>query len=108
MELDTDCSGSLSVEEFEKHVEDEKIQAYLKSRQIDIGQVRTLFTLLDIDQTGDLSMDEFVQGIMRLKGNASSMDLAVLTYQVEYIVEILSSLTGSRDCEGLTRSTLVG
>merc|ERR1719464_326212 len=61
MELDTNQSGSLSIDEFQKHIEDEKIQAYLRSRQIDIGQVRTLFFLLDVDETGDVDMEEFVQ-----------------------------------------------
>jgi len=95
MELDTDGSGSLTIEEFEKHIEDEKIQAYLKSRQIDVRQVRTLFTLLDSDQTGDVSMEQFVDGILRLKGGATSMDLAVLTYQVEYMVQVLATMTGA-------------
>jgi len=95
LELDVNSSGSLSIEEFEKHIEDEKITAYLRSRGIDIGQVRTLFTLLDVDQTGDVSMDEFVSGILRLKGGATSMDLAVLTYQVEYIMQLLTRYMSS-------------
>lgn len=95
MELDTDRSGSLTMEELEKHIEDDKIMAYLRSRQIDISQVKTLFTLLDTNQTGEVSMDEFVQGIVRLKGVATSMDLAVLSYQVEYMVEVLSELVAS-------------
>merc|ERR1719476_894296 len=91
LELDANNSGCLSAEEFEKHIEDEKIMAYLRSRGIDICQVRTLFTLLDVDQTGDVSMDEFVHGILRLRGGATSMDLAVLAYQVEYMVQMLAA-----------------
>merc|ERR1712228_912112 len=113
LELDTDRSGTLSIDEFEKHIEDQKIQAYLKSRQIDIGQVRTLFTLLDVDQTGEISMDEFVQGILRLKGNATSMDLAVLAYQVEYMVQMLTRMTGTGSeragsASRMVRSTIIG
>merc|ERR1711920_288314 len=93
IELDTNQSGSLSIDEFEKHIEDEKIQAYLRSRQIDIGQVRTLFELLDVDETGDVDMEEFVQGVLRLKGGATSMDLAVLTYRVEHILHRIQALS---------------
>merc|ERR1740121_1496040 len=93
MELDTNQSGSLSIDEFQKHIEDEKIQAIFRSRQIDLGQVQTLFELLDVDETGDVDMEEFVQGVLRLKGGATSMDLAVLTYRVEYIHHRLTSLT---------------
>merc|ERR1711920_1128037 len=93
MGLDTNGSGALSLEEFEKHIEDEKIMAYLRTREIDIGQVKTLFTLLDVDQTGDVDMEEFVAGVLRLKGGATSMDLAVLTYRVQYIHHSLTCLT---------------
>lgn len=93
IELDVNHSGSLSIDEFEKHIDDEKIQAYLRSRQIDICQVRTIFALLDVDGTGDVDMEEFVQGVLRLKGGATSMDLAVLTYRVEYILHRMSALT---------------
>merc|ERR1719410_2290984 len=58
MELDTNQSGSLSIDEFTKHIENEKIQAIFRSRQIDLGQVQTLFFLLDVDETGDVDMDE--------------------------------------------------
>merc|ERR1712151_651622 len=92
MELDTNQSGSLSIDEFQKHIEDEKIQAIFRSRQIDLGQVQTLFFLLDVDETGDVDMDEFVQGVLRLKGGASSMDLAVLTYRVEHILHRLTAM----------------
>lgn len=92
MELDTNHSGSLTIEEFELHVDDEKIMAYLRSRDIDIGQVRTLFMLLDVDGTGDVSMEEFVNGILRLKGGASGIDLAFLTYQVGWILHNMQEL----------------
>lgn len=92
VELDKDGNGCLRLEEFEAHIEDETIMAYLRSREIDIGQVRTLFALLDVDRTGDVDMDEFVQGIIRLKGAATSMDLAVLTYKVEWILHNVMAL----------------
>merc|ERR1740121_2810190 len=93
MELDTNQSGSLSIDEFQKHIEDEKIQAIFRSRQIDLGQVQTLFFLLDVDETGDVDMEEFVQGVLRLKGGATSMDLAVLTYRVEHILHRIQTLS---------------
>merc|ERR1719410_2950823 len=70
------------------------IQAVFRSRQIDLGQVQTLFFLLDVDETGDVDMEEFVQGVLRLKGGATSMDLAVLTYRVEHILHRIQALNG--------------
>lgn len=85
-ELDTNSSGALSLREFEKHIDDEMITAYLKSLQVDVGQIRSLFTLLDVDQTGEVDVDEFVSGCVRLKGGATSMDMAILKYEVEFLV----------------------
>lgn len=96
MELDTNHSGALSFEEFERHIDDDKIIAFLRSREIDVRQIRTLFHLLDTDQTGDVDMEEFVAGILRLKGGATTLDMAVLNYQlvsvqhqIEYVVSIM-------------------
>merc|ERR1719498_38838 len=85
-ELDTNDSGALSLEEFEKHIEDEKLTAFLSSFDLDVSQVRTLFTLLDVDRTGEVDLDEFVSGCLRLKGGAKSLDMAILKYQVEWIL----------------------
>lgn len=84
-ELDTNGSGALSFEEFEQHMNDEKITAYLRTLDINVSQVCTLFTLLDVDQTGEVDIDEFATGLLRLKGGATSMDMAVLRYQLEWI-----------------------
>merc|ERR1719203_494940 len=103
MELDTSQSGSLTIDEFQKHIEDDKIQAIFRSRHIDLGHVQTLFFLLDVDETGDVDMEEFVQGVLRLKGGATSMDLAVLTYRVEHIlhrITVLSDFIAERLPEG--------
>lgn len=84
-ELDTNASGSLSLNEFEQHISDEKIIAYLSAMDINISHARTLFTLLDVDLTGEVDIDEFAGGLLRLKGGATSMDIAVLKYQVDWI-----------------------
>jgi len=91
-ELDTNNSGALSLEEFEKHIEDERVMAYLRTLEIEVSQVRTLFTLLDVDKTGEVDIEEFVGGCLRLRGGATNMDLAVLKYQVEWILKDVKSL----------------
>merc|ERR1719335_1482575 len=92
-ELDTNHSGSLSLEEFEQHIQDENILAYLSTLELDINQVRTLLTLLDLDQNGEVDIEEFVSGCLRLKGGAKSMDMAILQYQIEWILHNLGNLS---------------
>jgi len=108
-ELDTNDSGALSLDEFERHIDDEKIVAFLNSMGLDVSQVRILFTLLDVDWTGEVDMEEFVTGCLRLKGGAKSLDMAVLIYQVEWIVHHLMktrcSLHGTKQVGRLSASS---
>jgi len=100
-ELDANNSGSLSLEEFEQYINDEKIMAYLRTLDINISHARMLFTLLDVDLTGEVDIDEFASGLLRLKGGASSIDMAVLKYQIEWIhhnvMQLQKLVAGSLD-----------
>merc|ERR1719221_1035613 len=91
-ELDANNSGALSLEEFERHIDDDKITAYLSTLGVDVQHVRTLFQLLDVDQTGEVDIDEFVSGCLRLKGGAKSLDLAILIYEMGWVRHNLQSL----------------
>eukprot|EP00746_Dinoflagellata_sp_MGD_P154865 gnl/MRDRNA2_/MRDRNA2_85082_c0_seq1.p1 gnl/MRDRNA2_/MRDRNA2_85082_c0~~gnl/MRDRNA2_/MRDRNA2_85082_c0_seq1.p1 ORF type:complete len:657 (-),score=123.71 gnl/MRDRNA2_/MRDRNA2_85082_c0_seq1:18-1988(-) len=80
-EADQDGSGELSWPELEKHLHDPRVQAYFKALELDASEARGLFNLLDTDDTGTVSSDEFVMGCMRLKGQAKSIDVATLMYE---------------------------
>mmetsp|Transcript_24947 Transcript_24947/g.48655 ORF Transcript_24947/g.48655 Transcript_24947/m.48655 type:complete len:751 (+) Transcript_24947:81-2333(+) len=94
-ELDTNSSGTLTLEEFEKQMEDENVLTFLSTLELDIDQVKTLLCLLDRDQNGEVDVDEFITGCIRLKGGAKSLDMAILQYQVEWIVYNMAWLTAS-------------
>lgn len=91
-ELDTNSSGTLTLEEFEKQMQDENVLTFMSTLELDIDQVRTLLTLLDRDQNGEVDIDEFITGCIRLKGGAKSLDMAILQYQVEWMLHNIASL----------------
>merc|ERR1712217_874280 len=92
-ELDTNGSGTLSLEEFEKQMDDENVLTFLSTLELDIDQVRTLLTLLDLDQNGEVDIEEFINGCLRLKGGAKSLDMAILQYQVEWILHNTAAIS---------------
>eukprot|EP00931_Biecheleriopsis_adriatica_P076131 TRINITY_DN49880_c0_g1_i1.p1 TRINITY_DN49880_c0_g1~~TRINITY_DN49880_c0_g1_i1.p1 ORF type:complete len:708 (+),score=169.26 TRINITY_DN49880_c0_g1_i1:58-2181(+) len=96
-ELDTDGSGTLSLDEFEKKLDDENILNFMSTLELDVDQVRTLLTLLDRDGNGSVDIEEFIEGCLRLKGGAKSLDMAILQYQVEFILSSLSGLRKALD-----------
>lgn len=80
-EADTDGSGMMSWEEFEEHMQDARVQAYFKVLELDVSEAHGLFKLLDMDNGGYISCDEFVMGCLRLKGQAKNVDVATLIYE---------------------------
>mmetsp|Transcript_55171 Transcript_55171/g.159771 ORF Transcript_55171/g.159771 Transcript_55171/m.159771 type:complete len:836 (+) Transcript_55171:129-2636(+) len=84
-EADTDKSGMLSWEEFEAHLQNSKVRAYFQALELDVTQAYALFRILDVDNTGEVTPDEFVDGCMRLKNQAKSLDIKLLMYQNEMV-----------------------
>lgn len=97
MELDQNNSGALSYEEFEQHIEDEKIMTYLQTLELDATQIRSLFMLLDVDRTGEVDLEEFVTGCVRLKGGAKNLDMAFLKFQLDYVVHSIKAMQRDAD-----------
>jgi len=85
-EADPDGTGTLSSQKFEDYLDDENVQAYFQSFELDVTQANTLFRLLDWDQSDDVDIDEFVEGCMRMRGQARSIDVHLLLYQNEKMV----------------------
>merc|ERR1712217_200329 len=77
-ELDSDKNGVIDIHEFEQHLEDEKMLAYFASLEVDVSNAWTLFKLLDEDRQGDIDLEEFVVGLMQLKGYAKAIHVEQL------------------------------
>lgn len=84
--LDLSNSGMVTFIEFQKHLESEELLAYLASLDLEPDCVWTLFKLLDVDEGGTLDVAEFLAGVLRLKGRASALNLAILTYEHRHFV----------------------
>jgi len=64
--------------EFENHLLDENVQGFLSSLDVDPINAKRLFQVLDYDDNGHISAEEFVMGCMIFRGPAKATDLAVL------------------------------
>eukprot|EP00747_Dinoflagellata_sp_TGD_P113858 gnl/TRDRNA2_/TRDRNA2_171808_c7_seq6.p1 gnl/TRDRNA2_/TRDRNA2_171808_c7~~gnl/TRDRNA2_/TRDRNA2_171808_c7_seq6.p1 ORF type:complete len:263 (-),score=78.47 gnl/TRDRNA2_/TRDRNA2_171808_c7_seq6:96-884(-) len=76
-ELDTSGDGALSRAEFEPMISDEAVQTLLQTLEIDTHDLETLFKILD-DGDGVIDLDEFIDGVNRMKGQAKSIDVVSL------------------------------
>jgi hypothetical protein len=91
-EGDTDKSGTLTLEELISQLENPWVKAYFSGLDIDPSEARIIFTLIDTDGSNAVSIDEFVDGTMKLKGSAKSIDVLSLMYDQ---ARLLSNLTSS-------------
>jgi len=68
-------SGTLNYTQFHEYTQDPRVQGYLCALGLDTSDVKRLFSLLDADNSGDIDVAEFLDGCLRLKGHARSMDV---------------------------------
>eukprot|EP00927_Polykrikos_kofoidii_P008981 TRINITY_DN13739_c0_g1_i2.p1 TRINITY_DN13739_c0_g1~~TRINITY_DN13739_c0_g1_i2.p1 ORF type:complete len:597 (-),score=61.80 TRINITY_DN13739_c0_g1_i2:253-1995(-) len=96
-ELDVDSSGTIGMEEFRAAIQSERIVATFNALDLDITDVSGLFKLLDRDVSGEIDVEEFMVGCLRLRGEAKSIDLARLMYDcnhtLSHIERALQTLT---------------
>jgi len=84
-EFDSSGSGHITWERFREYLHDERVQAYFASQQLDASDPRELFNLLDIDEDGEISVEDFILGCKRLRGQAKSTDMASLLQESKRI-----------------------
>merc|ERR1712151_1403283 len=67
----------------------DEMLAYLEALEIDAGEAHNLFELLDADMSGDVSIEEFVSGCIRLKGEATAVDVVTLIHENKRLVQLV-------------------
>jgi len=85
-EVDINMSGDISLDEFELSLQDTRMEALFSAMQMDLHDVRSLFDLLDRDRNGQVGLEEFILGCLRLKGQARSADIVKLQLEVNNIM----------------------
>merc|ERR1712217_972070 len=78
---DTSGDGVLSLDELQEMLNDPEVVEWLKILELEIYEVMSLFELLDNDENGTVSYEEFVRGAMRLKGNARAIDSILIMHE---------------------------
>lgn len=98
LEADTDGDGFVNADEWRELVSHPAVQLWLGSMDLDAADADGLYELIhDLDQDGDLTMDELIRGVARLKGTARSYDLQMLLRQVLALTESVDKLKRSVD-----------
>ncbi|CAE6968933.1 Scn11a [Symbiodinium natans] len=92
LEMDEDASGTLTAEEMQQLVKDPKMSAYFSALGFEAHDCIRLFSLLDTDGSGSVDIEEFLDGCLRLKGMARSIDVHFIMVQIHRLQKQLSGL----------------
>lgn len=77
---DPDHGGCITKYEFKRWLSDKKVRTSMGVLELDIcpSDVDAMFSMLDHGGDGKISAGEFLQGVMRLRGTAKTVDLMKL------------------------------
>lgn len=103
-EIDTSGDGELSFDELEAVLDNPKMKLWMNALEIDTNDLTRLFHLLD-DGDGNISIDEFIGGIGRLKGPAKAIDLAGLIVATTKIEGQIAELMRESQTNAKKRAT---
>lgn len=95
---DENGDGKVTKPEFLAALESEQIASFFKEAGVDVRQAENLFDILDYDESGSLDADEFMDGIIKARGEARAKD--VLNVQCDlwrYESKVHTSLTSFRE-----------
>lgn len=86
-EADEDGTGNISYSEFTKKLDDERVIAYFQAFKLDVSDASLLFTLLDYDNSGEIEIEEFLDGCYKLQGESRALDMKVMQLEVRFLKE---------------------
>jgi len=91
-ELDKDETGCISQQEFEERLSEERVIAYFNAMKLDVSDARTLYQMLDTDGSQMISIDEFLDGCVKLQGESRALDVKIMQYEVRHVREAVASI----------------
>merc|ERR1719277_2112358 len=89
--IDSDNSGFVTIDEFEEHINDAKVEAYFATLGLEPCDAISLFKMLESQDLAEegIKVEDFVHGCLRLKGLAKSCDMARVMYETKTILREL-------------------
>merc|ERR1719277_1486271 len=77
-DIDEVKDGMITWQKFRDYLQNEQAQAFFSTQALDTSDAAGLFSLLDKDEKGEIRIEDFALGCMRLRGQAKSSEVATL------------------------------
>ncbi|CAE7227049.1 CAC [Symbiodinium natans] len=84
---------------FEEKIGTEAVREYFESLSLDVWDAWSFFKLLDLDEGGAVSVDEFLMGCLRFRGPARAMDVGKLLRDQTWLMKAQSRFQAHAEVE---------
>lgn len=105
--LDTDGSGTVTLEELLMGYEDEVVKDMLFDMGIEEGDLRLMFGLLDTDDSGTLGYDEFIGALLKAQVQDPKVSMLIMQLRVQKIQYAVYDRLDRYFADGGNRSSVV-
>jgi len=89
--LDEDGGGTISEQKLVALLDNPKVEAYFQTLDVDVTEGAALVNMLD-DGDGEVTLDEFVDGILRCRGPARALDQVAMRADLQKLDGKLNTL----------------
>eukprot|EP00928_Gymnodinium_smaydae_P075544 TRINITY_DN5855_c1_g4_i2.p1 TRINITY_DN5855_c1_g4~~TRINITY_DN5855_c1_g4_i2.p1 ORF type:complete len:605 (-),score=67.99 TRINITY_DN5855_c1_g4_i2:39-1853(-) len=86
--------GKVTWDEFSHIISDPQVALWLQSMELDVSDGRSLFNLIDRDNSGTIEIDELIAGVANAKGTARALDMKLLLRMHDDLRGMVSFLAG--------------
>ncbi|CAJ1348651.1 unnamed protein product [Effrenium voratum] len=87
-----EANGMISQARLEETLEDPKVKAYFQTLEVDVHEGTALFHILD-NGDGEVTLEEFIDGILRCKGPARAIDQVAMQAEMRQMSAKLEDAT---------------
>jgi hypothetical protein len=78
---------TITLDAFEEKLDTAAMKEYFEAVNLDTSEAPYLFEILDMDGSGSVDREEFVSGLLRLRGNAKALDLTVMMKETSRVYQ---------------------
>jgi len=95
VQLDTDGSGKITLHELESHLYDDELQEYFCVLEMEPEEAKDLFLLLDVNSLGEVGINDFTNGCLKVMGAPKNLDICGCLFQTKRTIIMMENLMAS-------------
>jgi Ca2+-binding EF-hand superfamily protein len=92
LEIDGNGDGVLTLEEMEKSIDNPLIKKALERLGVPTEHITDLFDILDVDQSSQVDVEEFIEGMTKIKGQFRNRDFVAAEVAIKVIDRIQTKI----------------